>query len=136
MGTGTGLGRVRGLGSSKHGGAHWLTHRTTAVGNLVLMLWFAFSLLRLPDYGYDTIHAWLASPWAAIPMMLLIVSVFWHFRMGIQVFIEDYVHDEGLKYASIAGLTFYTFGLGAVALFAVAKIAFTVTAVATGTPAQ
>ena len=125
MGSGTGLGQVRGLGSAKHGGDHWIKQRTTALGNLALFLWFFASMLRLPDYGYETIRIWLASPWAAVPMMLLIVSVFTHFRIGLQVFIEDYVHDEGLKFGALVALNFFTLGLGALALFAIAKVAFT-----------
>jgi succinate dehydrogenase / fumarate reductase, membrane anchor subunit len=125
MGHGTGLGRVRGLGSAKHGGNHWVLHRMTAVSNLLLMLWLVFSLLRLPTYDYATIRLWLEQPLVAVPMMLLVISVFWHFRMGLQVLIEDYVHEDGLKFASIAALSFYTFGLGALALFSIAKIALT-----------
>ncbi|MEN9708337.1 MAG: succinate dehydrogenase, hydrophobic rane anchor protein [Pseudomonadota bacterium] len=125
MGNGTGLGRVRGLGSAKHGGGHWVIHRTTAVSNLLLMLWLVFSLLRLPTYDFTTVRLWLEQPLVAVPMMLLVISVFWHFRMGLQVLIEDYVHEDGMKFASIVALTFYTFGMGALALFAIAKIALT-----------
>jgi len=125
MGHGTGLGRVRGLGSAKHGGNHWVLHRMTAVSNLLLMLWLIFSLLRLPTYDYATIRLWLEQPLVAVPMMLTVISIFWHFRIGLQVLIEDYVHEDGLKFASLAALSFYTFGLGALALFSIAKIALT-----------
>ncbi|NBU83137.1 MAG: succinate dehydrogenase, hydrophobic membrane anchor protein [Sphingomonadaceae bacterium] len=125
MGNGTGLGRVRGLGSAKHGGGHWVIHRMTAIGTLLLMLWLVFSLVRLPAYDFATVRLWLEQAIVAVPMMLLVISVFWHFRIGLQVLIEDYVHEEGLKFASLLGLTFYTFGMGALALFAIAKIALT-----------
>ena len=125
MGNGTGLGRVRGLGSAKHGGAHWVLHRMTAVGNLLLLPWLLISLVRLPTYDFTTIHMWLAQPLVAVPMMLLVISVFWHFRIGLQVVIEDYVHEDGLKFASLTALTFYTLGAAAFALFAIAKIALT-----------
>ncbi len=125
MGTGTGLGRVRGLGSARHGGAHWVLHRMTAVGNLLLLPWLLISLVRLPTYDYTTVTTWLAQPMAAVPMMLLVISVFWHFRIGLQVVIEDYVHEEGAKFASLTALTFYTLGTAAFALFAIAKIALT-----------
>ena len=125
MGGGTQLGRVRGLGASGHGADHWLKQRTTAIANFALMIWFAASLMRLPDYSALTLSSWLSSPFAAVPLMLLVVSVFWHFRMGLQVVIEDYVHDEGLKFGSLIALNFYSVGTAAVALFAIAKIAFT-----------
>ena len=92
MGNGTELGRVRGLGSAKEGAHHWWAQRVTAAANLFLMVWFFVAIARMPAYDYDTARGWLQSPWAAIPMGLLIVSVFYHFRLGLQVLIEDYVH--------------------------------------------
>ncbi|MEZ5709679.1 MAG: succinate dehydrogenase, hydrophobic membrane anchor protein [Blastomonas sp.] len=124
MGTGTRLGRVRGLGSAGHGTHHWVLARVTAVSNLILMLWFIFSLATLPGFDYETLTAWLSSPLAAVPMMLLVISVFWHLRLGLQVIVEDYVHDHGLKFGVILLLNFYAIGGAALALFAIARIAF------------
>jgi succinate dehydrogenase / fumarate reductase membrane anchor subunit len=123
MGTGTGIGRVRGLGSAKSGAHHWWHQRVTAVGNVLLMIWFVVSLLRLPSFQHDVVIQWLSSPLAAVPMVLLVLSVFYHFRLGLQVFIEDYVHDEGLKLGAIILLNFYVIGGGALALFSILKIA-------------
>ena len=100
MGTGTGIGRVRGLGSAKSGAHHWWHQRLTAGSNLLLMLWFVVSLLRLPSLDYIVVTQWLSSPLAALPLALLVISVFYHFRLGLQVFIEAYVHDEARKLAS------------------------------------
>ena len=123
MGSGTGIGRVRGLGSAKSGSHHWWQQRVTAVGNILLVLWFIFSLLRLPSLGYDSTIAWLSSPWAAVPMALLVVNVFWHFRLGLQVVIEDYVHG-GMRILTLGLLHAWTCGMGAFALFSIFKIAF------------
>ena len=123
MGTGTELGRVRGLGSAKHGVGHWWQQRVTAIANLALVLWFIASLVRLPSLDYTSIIVWLRQPVAAIPMLLLIVSVFYHFRLGLQVFIEDYVHEEGSKLLALLLLNFYALAGAAAAVFAVLKIA-------------
>ena len=123
MGNGTGIGRVRGLGSAKSGVHHWWMQRVTAVGNLVLGLWLVASLLRLPAYDYETTHQWLVAPLAAVPMALLVASVFWHLRLGLQVLIEDYVHEDGLKLGSIILLNFFAIGGAALALFSILKIA-------------
>jgi succinate dehydrogenase / fumarate reductase membrane anchor subunit len=123
MGTGTSIGRVRGLGSARSGVHHWWLQRVTAAGNLLLMLWFVVALLRLPDLHYKTVIGWIASPLAAVPLVLLVVSVFWHLRLGLQVFIEDYVHEEGSKVACIVALNFYAIGGGALAIFSILKIA-------------
>jgi succinate dehydrogenase / fumarate reductase membrane anchor subunit len=124
MGRGTEIGRVRGLGSAKAGAHHWWMQRLTAGSNLLLMLWFIFSLLRLPHYDYATVIAWLSSPLGAVPMILLVASVFWHFRLGLQVVIEDYQHDE-TRVVALVALNFYTIAMAAFAIFAVLKIAFT-----------
>jgi succinate dehydrogenase / fumarate reductase membrane anchor subunit len=125
---GTELGRVRGLGSAKEGAHHWWNQRVTAAGNLVLMLWFIIAIARLPAYDYSTVHAWMTSAWVAIPMALLIFSVFWHFRLGLQVLIEDYAHAEA-RIVSLLLLNFFTFATAAIAIFSILKIAFS------GTPA-
>jgi succinate dehydrogenase / fumarate reductase membrane anchor subunit len=122
MGAGTDLGRVRGLGAAKDGVHHWWLQRVTAVANIVLMLWFIFSLVRLPALDYSSVTLWLRQPVAAVPMLLLIVSVFWHFRLGVQVLIEDYVHGPTRVIAMLA-LSFYTLAGAAAAVFAVFKIA-------------
>jgi succinate dehydrogenase / fumarate reductase membrane anchor subunit len=122
MGAGTDLGRVRGLGAAKDGVHHWWLQRVTAVANIVLVLWFIFSLVRLPGLDYTSVTLWLRQPVAAVPMLLLIVSVFWHFRLGVQVFIEDYVHGPARIIAMLA-LSFYTLAGAAAAVFAVFKIA-------------
>jgi succinate dehydrogenase / fumarate reductase membrane anchor subunit len=126
MGGGTELGRVRGLGSAQEGAHHWWHQRLTAGFNLFLMVWFVLSIARLPAYDYDTVHAWMQSAWVAIPMLLLIASVFYHFRLGLQVLIEDYAHHEG-RYVLIVLLNLFTLVTATIAIFAILKIAFTAT---------
>ena len=134
MGNGTELGRVRGLGSAKHGAQHWWAQRVTAASNLFLMIWFFAAIIRLPAYDYDTVHSWLGSPWAAVPLILLVVSVFYHFRLGLQVVIEDYQQDTS-RIALLLLLNFFTVASAAIALFAILKVAFTVlTPISGGAP--
>lgn len=125
MGTGTGLGRVRGLGSAKTGTHHWIMQRFTAAANVLLLTWLIVSICRMPGLDYASITGWLAQPLVAAPMMLGLVSIFWHLKLGMQVVVEDYVHDEGLKFATLMLLNFYAIGGAALGIFAIAKIAFT-----------
>ncbi|MDQ4420446.1 succinate dehydrogenase, hydrophobic membrane anchor protein [Sphingobium sp. DEHP117] len=125
MGNGTSIGRVRGLGSAKSGSHHWILQRFTAVGNLLLVLWLIFSILQMPGLDYESVVGWLAQPLVAVPMALMLVSVFWHLKLGLQVLIEDYVHEDGLKFFAIMLLNFYAIGGAALGIFAIAKIAFT-----------
>jgi succinate dehydrogenase / fumarate reductase, membrane anchor subunit len=125
MGNGTSIGQVRGLGSAKHGSQHWIAQRFTALGNVLLTLWLVGSLVLLPNFEWETVAAWLSQAVVALPMMLMLVSIFWHVRLGLQVLIEDYVHDAGLKFAIITLLNFYVVGAAAFGIFTVAKLAFT-----------
>lgn len=128
MGNGTSIGRVRGLGSAGIGAHHFWQQRLTAASNFLLMLWFMASIARLPAYDYATISTWLSSAWAAVPMLLLVSSVVFHAKIGLQTVIEDYQHDETRVVLLI--LLNFTYGAGwLVAAFAILRIAFT------GTPA-
>ena len=123
MGNGTSIGNVRGLGSAHSGSHHWLVQRFTAIGNLILLVWFLASLTMLPNLGYLTVREWLARPVPATAMALLLVTTFWHARLGVQVFIEDYVHEHANKFACIVALNLATFAGAAFGLLCVARLA-------------
>ncbi len=123
MGDGTSIGKVRGLGSAHSGSHHWLVQRFTAVGNLLLVLWLVASLLMLPDLGYIAVKEWISGPLPASAMALLIVTTFWHARLGMQVMLEDYVHDSASKFALFALLNLAAFGGAAFGLICVIRLA-------------
>jgi succinate dehydrogenase / fumarate reductase membrane anchor subunit len=102
---------------------HWLQQRMTAGANLILMLWFMFSLALLPDYQFATLTAWLAQPFAAVPLILLVITTFYHFTLGVQVVIEDYQHNE-TRVVLLVLLNFFAYAAGALAVFSILKVAF------------
>jgi succinate dehydrogenase / fumarate reductase membrane anchor subunit len=120
----TPIARVRGLGSARSGAHHWWLERLTSVATLILFLWLAVSLLRLPALDHGSVTEWLGQPLAAVPMLLLIAATFWHLKLGLQVVIEDYVHEEGTKLFTVMVLNFFVLAGAALAIFAVLKIAF------------
>ena len=122
MGNGTSIGRVRGLGTAKHGTHHWLVQRFTAIGNLLLVLWLGISILLLPNMSYVTVVEWISSPVSATAMALLIISTFWHARLGMQVMVEDYVHGAN-RFAAIVALNLLAFAGAAFGLFCVIRLA-------------
>ena len=124
MGTGTELGRVRGLGSAKEGAHHWWHQRLTAGSNLFLMLWFMIAVARLNAYDYETARLWVSSAWVAVPLVLLIGSICYHFRLGLQVVIEDYQHGSQRVILMVL-LNFFTAAVAAAAIFSILRIAFT-----------
>ncbi len=123
MSNGTPIGKVRGLGSAHHGSHHWLVQRFTAVGNLLLVFWFIASVLMLPNMHYDVVREWLARPVPATAMALLVVTTFWHARLGMQIMFEDYVHTPANKFAVFALLNLVTFGGAAFGLVCVIRLA-------------
>jgi succinate dehydrogenase / fumarate reductase, membrane anchor subunit len=120
----TPLAKVRGLGSAREGGEHWLTERVTSVALLLLGTWLAASLLLLPDLGHRTVLEWLHSASGAVPMALFIIIAFKHALDGMKVVVDDYVHEPGNNFALNTLLLFLAVGGGALALFALARIAF------------
>jgi succinate dehydrogenase / fumarate reductase membrane anchor subunit len=123
MGVQSPIARVRGLGPAREGVNHWIGQRLTAISNIVLVLWFVFSAMALAGAGYEEVRAWLAAPVPASLMILLVISTFYHARLGVQVVIEDYVHHEGAKIASLAAVTLITFGLAVACIVAVLTVA-------------
>ncbi len=116
--------KVRGLGSAREGGEHWLTERVTSIALLLLGTWLIASLLLLPGLDQRTLTEWLRSPWGAVPMALLVITGFKHALDGMKVVVDDYVHDEGNRFAVNLVLLFLAVGGGALALFALGRIAF------------
>lgn len=114
---------VRGLGSAREGGHHWWVERLTSAATFALFVWLAVSLLRLPGLDHRTVTEWLSGPLAAVPMLLLILATFWHLKLGLQVVIDDYVHDEGNRFFTILLLNFAAVAAAAFAMFAVLRIA-------------
>ena len=118
------LGKVRGLGSAREGGGHWISERVTSIALVILGVWLIVSLFLLPDLKLPTIREWLGAPSGAIPMALLVVIGFIHGLDGLKVVVDDYVHDEGNNFVINLILLFLAVGGAAIALFALARIAF------------
>ena len=118
------LKRAKGLGSAKEGAAHWWAQRLTAVALVPLLLWFVFELALRAGGDYEQVRAWLGSPLPAILAVLLVGTLLHHAQLGLQVVLEDYVHVEWVKVASIVLVKFAAFLTAAVGIFSVLRIAF------------
>ena len=118
----TPLGRVRGLGSSHSGTSDFWRQRLTAVAMLLLLIpviFIVMSLLRSNQAGAAQV---LGSPLVAILMLLFIVASIWHMKIGMQVVIEDYVHDEKIKLISIIGNNFFSAAVALASIYAILKL--------------
>jgi len=99
------IGRLRARGSAHSGVAHWKAQRVSAFSNLLLVLWFLFNAIGMAGAGHAEWVAWFQSPLNASLMVMLVLSVFFHARLGVQVMIEDYVHSDSLKVTALIAVT-------------------------------
>ena len=120
----TQLSEVRGLGSAKTGTGHFWMQRLTALALIPLTLWFVASLASMGSADYADAVAWVKSPLTSVLLLALIAATFHHMQLGLQVIIEDYVHAEGIKIASLIVMKCGSVLLGLAAAFAVLKVAF------------
>ena len=118
------LKNVRHLGAAKEGVQHWWIQRVTAVAMIPLLLIMVVSVLKLAGGDHAAVVAAFKNPLFVIIALLSILAVFWHMKLGLQVVIEDYVHHEGLKIASLLAITFATFIVGGAAALSVLKLYF------------
>lgn len=118
------LGRAIGLGSAKEGADHWWAQRLSAVALIILGLWFVASVIALAGADRAAVVAWLHNPLAAILTLLLIGAVFYHVALGVQVVVEDYVHNDLVKIPSLVAVRLLCLALAVAGIFAVLRIAF------------
>jgi len=119
----TPLKNVRGLGAAKTGTEHFVLQRLTATALVFLCIWFLVFVLSLLGADYVTASAAVAKPWNAVLLVGFLIAMFWHAQLGLQVILEDYVHNTLLALALQVTVKFIA-ALGAiVSVFAVARIA-------------
>ena len=115
--------RAIGIGSAKTGSRHWLAERISAIALIPLTLWFVVSVIAHTRSDYVGFVSWLRTPLATICMILLLLALFHHTALGLQVVIEDYVHS-GAKYAAVIAVRLGCYGLAVAGIVAVLRIAF------------
>ena len=116
------LANVRGLGSAKSGTSHWWMQRVTAVALVPLSFWFIkFLNLSLTAPYQETIE-WLTSPVNTVAVVALILAIFYHAALGLQVVIEDYIAAEGIKIIAVWTVNLSFLLLALAALIAVFRI--------------
>jgi succinate dehydrogenase / fumarate reductase membrane anchor subunit len=120
----TPLARVRHLGSAKSGTAHFWRQRLTSVALVPLTIAVILIVIGLLGRNHAAVVQILGSTVVAITMILFIVTSVYHMWLGMQVIIEDYVHDEVAKFATLMANTFFSFGVGLAGVFAMLKLSF------------
>ena len=120
----TPLGRVRGLGSAKSGTEEFWLQRITAIAGIPLTLAGLWLVISLTGRTYPAVRQILGSPLVAVLMMLFVIALALHMKIGVQIVIEDYVHDKLQKLTLITINNFFAWAVGLACIFAVLKISF------------
>ncbi len=123
MGMRAPLKNVRGLGSAKEGTTHWWHQKVTALALIPLFLVALGCLISLVGADYTHVRYVLGQPFISIVMLLLIVAMFYHLKLGMQVVIEDYIHTESTKVFLLLLNSFFCVIVGFVAALAILKLA-------------
>ncbi|MGF1476779.1 MAG: succinate dehydrogenase, hydrophobic membrane anchor protein [Geminicoccaceae bacterium] len=124
MSISTPIARARGLGAAREGVGHWKMQRLTAIANVILTVWFVIAAMRLSGADYAGVVAWLQGPFNTTCLVLLVLSSFYHAKLGLQVVIEDYVHNEGIKTASLIAISFAAIALAVACIVAILQVSF------------
>lgn len=117
------IARAMGLGSAKEGVTHWWLVRVSAVALVPLTLWFLASIISHSGSDYATFIAWLRKPLVSALMVLLLVSLFYHTALGLQVVIEDYVHSA-TRFAVLIAVRLGCFALALAGIIVTLRISF------------
>jgi succinate dehydrogenase / fumarate reductase membrane anchor subunit len=118
----TPLGRVRNLGAAHSGTTDFWRQRLTAVAMTLLMIPVLVVVMMLLGRNQAGAAQVLGSLPIALIMLLFILASAWHMKIGMQVVIEDYVHDEKLKLASIMLNNFFSISVALASIYAILKL--------------
>ena len=118
--------RVRGLGAARSGTAHFWHQRVTSAAGIPLSIAFIVIVIALIGRSHAAVVQILGSPLVAVIMLLFILSITTHMRIGMQVIIEDYVHDETAKLVLLMANTFFAVAVGLASAFAILMLSFKV----------
>jgi succinate dehydrogenase / fumarate reductase membrane anchor subunit len=118
----TPLARVRSLGSSHSGTSDFWRQRLTAVAMTVLIVPVIVVVLMLIGSNQAGAKQIFSSLPIAIIMLLFIVASAWHMKIGMQVVIEDYVHNEKIKLASVMANNFFCIAVALASIYAILKL--------------
>ena len=118
----TPLGRVRRFGSAKSGTQDFFRQRLTAIGMMLLIVPVVIIIMMLLGRNHAAAVQILGAPLVAIILTLFVIASCWHMKIGMQVVIEDYVHDERIKLIAVIANQFFTWVVGLAAIYAIVKL--------------
>ncbi|WP_128928897.1 succinate dehydrogenase, hydrophobic membrane anchor protein [Bradyrhizobium guangxiense] len=118
----TPLGRVRNLGAAHSGTSDFWRQRITGVAMTLLMIPVIVIVMMLLGRNQAGAAQILGSLPIAVILLLFIFASAWHMKIGMQVVIEDYVHNEKLKLTAIMLNNFFSIAVALASTYAILKL--------------
>ena len=120
----TPLARVRGRGTAKSGTEDFWLQRVTSVAGVPLTIMAIVIGILLLGRNQAAVTQILGSPLVAVIMLLFIICMMIHVKIGMQEILVDYVPDEFMKLTLLLANTFFCWVVGLVSVYAILKMSF------------
>lgn len=111
---------------TEKGTPHFVAQRLSALLLIPAVIWFLFALVSHAGDSHAELMAWLSGhPWTAtLPLAFMIMAGFFHMRLGVEVVIDDYIHEPSRRSMLLFLNTLFALLLGAICLWSLGAITF------------
>ena len=120
----TPLARMTQKGTARGGTEHFIRQRVTGMSNIVLTLFFLWFVARIAGEDRAELVELVRNPLVAVGLILAILSVTYHMRIGMQVIIEDYVHSDARKFPALLFNLFFPVAVATLSIVSILKLSF------------
>ena len=87
---------------------HWLYQKITAILLIPITIWFLLNFPRFFKLNFNEKIYWINnSPNYYLLTIFFIISAF-HFKLGLTVVIEDYIHNNRIKRIMLTFITIFS----------------------------
>ena len=75
----------------------WIMQRASALIVAPLIVWFLLSLISLSTGDYNSVINFFSKPLFLILTIILLITGFFHAKIGLSEIVEDYIQNEKIK---------------------------------------
>ena len=112
------------LNSKEHGLQHWLLQKVSAILLIPSSLLFIYFFSEVFGKSHQFMTGFFSNKMIGLITILFIVTSLVHLRQGLQVIIEDYVHNTAVNKFLLKIITWSTRILSLLSVLALGKLAF------------
>ncbi len=120
----TALAKVRGRGAARSGTEDFWLQRMTAVAGVPLTIMAIVIAMLLLGRNQAAVAQILGSPLVAVIMLLFVICIVTHMKIGMQEILVDYIPDDSMKLTFLLANTFFCWAVGLVCAYAILKMSF------------